>query len=580
MNTNPLFRFSIQFYFFAWTSLFLLFGSGCTSPTNCANNITQPSAIYPANDSSYGASAYIPILQYDKVNLRAGDLTWLVFPCSTVTIDPTSFTGCTVTIYGNMAAIKLANNNGLQDVGLDFSVDGSSYHFTIVNKTGWVWPGDANADGRRNMLDIYPVALGMADPNTHLNISSYQNQDPHHNELVQRINSGQRFTWIDHPIDFVHADANGDGILSQNDIDITHQKLTPLFLPSFLDDAINGYQLEATALEDQFKPIISGTEVQLWAPFQIDIKPASLNNNQTDSLIGIIFSRNVTETDDYQVGGTEFLLNDQIFSNPDKDFWRQRYWVQLGLQYSSEPCLEAEDKVLDVGLMSGRSIREERIEASNCRVGICGVTLIDILKTSNIGRNIPIYLHLVNGAIFTLQNGFPQMGNIECSSDTTEFLVSENCEVDLSIRDNPNDKGWETATDSLLRFKSPDIWLRHSADGGTSHQVPTNDSIMEVYLRVYNLGCEQAQGVKVSIGGGTIEGGKWNNGQFSTTISLNIAPWSNTIVHFSVRDFEMKYWNNAALMAVVNHPSDPAPLTPQNKILSDNNVAVRALSLP
>lgn len=558
--------------------------TGCDPATGSTLPVVQPLAKYPPNDSSYGAFANIPTQTYDSAMLRQGDQTWLVFPSSNVSITANYPSQCSVQIVGNTASVTLVHPSGSISpyISLPFTVDGSDYTFTLVDRTDWVWPGDANADGRRNMLDLYPIALGVSQ--TIQDIPPYQNATTptDTNQLYRRAAHVKTFTWGNKQVNFCHADANGNGYIFKDDIDWTIAKLRPIFSPTFLADQINGYELVATPLLDDFAPFIDPQgDVNLWAPYQIDIENTSLAPTTLDTLIGVIFSRNVTETVDYQVGGTEFLLNSQVFTDPDRDFWRQRYWDEWGMKFNGESCKDAEDKVLDVGLVTGRKITVAAIQANHCNVGICGVTLVDILKTGNLGRDIPIFLHTVNGTLFTLQNGIPTAGSVECSSDTTVYTVDATCKVDLSLRDNPADKGWPLATDSRLPHHSPDIWIRHAADGQTTHQAPAGDTVY-AYVRIYNLSCDTAYQASIAVNGARWQGNQWAPPPpFSYQLqSLTIPAWGSAVVHFPVSKVRMNGWTNAALLVTVSHTQDEAPAQPEITIFKHNNVAARLLSLP
>jgi hypothetical protein len=86
--------------------------------------------------------------QYGSATLRAGDAVTLRFGCEP-TLDPTStLSGLTVNILGSTATITLKPTGPASET---VYFDGPSYSFTV--NRGTVWPGDANADGRRNMLD-------------------------------------------------------------------------------------------------------------------------------------------------------------------------------------------------------------------------------------------------------------------------------------------------------------------------------------------------------------------------------------------------------------------------------------------
>lgn len=59
--------------------------------------------------------------------------------------------------------------------------------------------------------------------------------------------------------------------------------------------------------------------------------------------------------------------------------------------------------------------------------------------------------------------------------------------IDLYIRDAPGDPGDDQFTGTVF-WDSPDLWIRHSEDGGTNHQAPVAGVDNWFYTRVQNRG--------------------------------------------------------------------------------------------
>lgn len=77
--------------------------------------------------------------------------------------------------------------------------------------TECVWPGDANADGTVNILDIFPIGLNMGSYGT-------ARQDKNTEWYGHGASAWGQTTYKGNGTDLKHTDTNGDGIISEDDI--------------------------------------------------------------------------------------------------------------------------------------------------------------------------------------------------------------------------------------------------------------------------------------------------------------------------------------------------------------------------
>jgi hypothetical protein len=112
-------------------------------------------------------------------------------------------------------------------------------------------------------------------------------------------------------------------------------------------------------------------------------------------------------------------------------------------------------------------------------------------------------------------------------------LLPCNAATDLWIRDNATDPGAEFSTGAF--WDSPDLWIRHADDNGTTHQTPEFGQDNFFYARVRNRGTATARAfvvtfnVKLWAGTEFVYPGDWD--PFVTAaVGFNLAPGASTIV--------------------------------------------------
>jgi hypothetical protein len=136
-----------------------------------------------------------------------------------------------------------------------------------------------------------------------------------------------------------------------------------------------------------------------------------------------------------------------------------------------------------------------------------------------------------------------------------------------------------------------DVWVRHAADGGATHQVPLRNTINSVYLRVKNRGTKPAQQVHVAVFRSMSAAPNWPADwqplmPASQVIPTSLASGQETVVGpFSWAPTA----NRESLLAIVEAEGDPAnatmfsaarPITSARLAPLDNNMAQRTLDVP
>jgi hypothetical protein len=117
---------------------------------------------------------------------------------------------------------------------------------------------------------------------------------------------------------------------------------------------------------------------------------------------------------------------------------------------------------------------------------------------------------------------FHDRGLLPCSAAT-----------DLWIRDNATDPGTEFSSGAF--WDSPDLWIRHADDGGTTHQTPEYGQDNWFYARVRNRGTASARAfvatfnVKLWAGTEFVYPGDWDP-FVSAAVGFNLAPGASTVV--------------------------------------------------
>jgi hypothetical protein len=263
-------------------------------------------------------------------------------------------------------------------------------------------PGDANADGERNILDLYPIARviwehgGGIDwdiPNF-VPLSGQLDTNATYTRPATELNWTWNNTGAD--IDLVHADCNFDGTVDMRDVEFLEKVLEPSQLPDMLKGAYSNLQLEAVR---QPRMEFYNDEVRTW----YDIQITGLAPNASQKILGVVFSRPVDEIrGDYQVLHIQASMEDSdLFDNKDGQMISiQHFWDDIDIDFVSDTC-QNEDAVacrpLDVGAFNRTGPRTLQ---NGHKCISCGVTIDDVLGSVQAGG--PIFQHFINVVIFSL----------------------------------------------------------------------------------------------------------------------------------------------------------------------------------
>jgi len=194
------------------------------------------------------------------------------------------------------------------------------------------------------------------------------------------------------------------------------------------------------------------------------------------------------------------------------------------------------------------------------------------------------------------------------------FAQAMTTNIDLYIKDSPEDLGIEPNTISQYSWKSEDIWIRNQNDGIEEHQNPeyhpTNPNY--IYVRVSNRGCGTSVGdeklnlywAKASPSlswdyswneENTFPNGKPVGGKITTANIPPVAPNESVIVAVPWgnipnpsdyddvnEDMDKMYWHFCLLAQIEaeNDPiTDPNPTTQSAYLRNNNNVAQKNITI-
>ncbi|MEM7038857.1 MAG: hypothetical protein AAF570_17885 [Bacteroidota bacterium] len=429
--------------------LLLLIFTGCPNP--CSVQQTEKRYVTPPANSAgiEGEFPRIKAADYDEIVIAGGRKIWVDFPCKPVAKDVPK--GVEVKIDGNSALIMIRektaafiNNGGksaktTQNINATFTPMGnaqslnvffSSPNFTLkLTPKLPVLPGDANADGRRTMMDLFPIALATwkFGPNG-LNLGGVPNLqagpppsplDP--NMFYNRTPTGAYWSWnaTGQQIDFAHADCNLDGVVDQDDAATLYSLLEPAMLPDMLTGGYTGIELEAVQngpieiLPAIANPNSSEDQARAW----YDIRLAG--TTKEDSILGVIFTRCVSEVPNgpqrYRIDTMQANTdNSDLIGAPQEMLGLQRFWRDSKIDVV-DSCLyhmESVPKLLDVGIFNVNN--PQRMTAGH-QIISCGVTIDDIMRVVQTGA--PIFQHNINAVVFKLDNGGVSAHAVDCSLD-------------------------------------------------------------------------------------------------------------------------------------------------------------------
>lgn len=402
----------------------MVFLAGC----NCTFQQPSDSFVAPLKGKHHDISAE----DYGTAIVKPGDTLTVMFPCAPLL--PNLPAGVNGSISGN--EVSLWTNSGAAGTGTT-SIGGPApfrhliqfttpaYTLTLQSGENFL-PGDANRDGERNMLDLYPIAraiwehgagidwdLPNFDPNTAPNPVDT-------NQTYLRPTTGETWLWGPVDIDYIHADCNFDGTVDMDDLELLKKVLQPTELPNFLTGAYSGITLSATQYGDieVFQPSTQSYP-ELRARYEISIN----STNGKDSILGVVFTRAVDEMPGstpagaiYKVKAIQADVTGSAFFSAESDrIFHQRYWsdIKIDLPDTCELAPGVVSRPLDVGIFNRNG---PQAISQGARMINCCVTIDDILRQAQNGTT-PIYQHLINVVVFSMDAA----GNITATTTNCEF---------------------------------------------------------------------------------------------------------------------------------------------------------------
>jgi hypothetical protein len=503
-----------------------LMGCPNNSPSPCSSFVQQQAA-YPGADLSYGVDISINADAYSSATLRPGDKITLNFDCvPALAQNPT--TGAIVAPNGNAVTITMAQSFS-DSVIIDFTTPNCS--FTIHE--GNVWPGDANADGRRNMHDLMPICYGIRNQialGTVATPLSFPPVPAQMHALRLRPLSGKNLVVGGDTIDLVHADCNLDGLIDTRDIAYLMAVLVPALPPNYLVDKMQGIALEASMAEP---PVVVLTQDSFGLRIPFEIKAGS--NTPMQNIFGISFTRSLTEMAGIRVAATDFVYQPgDVFFGPDNiRCMRQRFWDDIDVAIADTTCISHIDKPLDVAMFA---LSDPVVSIdSGARIGNCNITLLDVMRTANPAGQIPLlFQHITGGIAYTYAGDQGLVAHaVSCSIDSASVDMRAICRnKELILRDGDVDDGLMPNAKPEHAFISPDIWLRHNQDGLTAHQMVKWGTKNWLYVRLFNKSCDTLHNATVDLRYCPANSATQFPTDFSTIGNISIpmvAPWGSAI---------------------------------------------------
>ena len=224
-----------------------------------------------------------------------------------------------------------------------------------------VWPGDANADGVVNILDLFPIGNNMGQYGTARKDKSLEWYAHGGNNWGQPI-------YYDSPVDLKHVDTNGDGLISAEDVDAI----------------VNHYSKNSTLAP--YKSIHdSAIEIQLIS---------SASSVRPGDLIEMIVSMGNAENPAYDTKGLSFGINydaqllkeESIKADFNALTWLSRYDAHLSL-----------GKIVERGKLEAGLVRSKGKGANgHGEVGKVRAIVIDDVHGFRVGDKTTLKFRLEN----------------------------------------------------------------------------------------------------------------------------------------------------------------------------------------
>ena len=282
----------------------------------------------------------------------------------------------------------------------------------------------------------------------------------HNVELVERWNP-DHLQLIDHQLDidpkFTAGISTGHGVMTWT----IPESAGVVTITKFFH--VEPCDWEVTILEEEF-----------YDPQYADpvFKPVIIYKQPPQLSIDSIYN-----TDAYAGGISNFTL---VYSNTggyENDVWIRNQFPPEAPFYSSTPgpsyvAVDGSEAIWELGDLA---------------MGVTGGIDVQVLltETLEVSTTIEIWDGIFN--------------HVDELADETwiKLHVEENQDYDIYIKDNTSDDG--SVPSSTPYWLSPDIWVRHSKDGGLTHQNPVPGGTNFVYVRVRNRMATAVSDTKVDV---------------------------------------------------------------------------------
>jgi|GEM_PF-6410754 len=403
--------------------------------TGCDCKVSQGTETYLPT-SGRGPIHKIQTSQYGTAEIPDTDTIELVFPCIP---EPPELTpglesrigGRSVYLWFKADASANSKTSRRAAGPLQARFPISNYTLNLsrsINRQVQVLAGDANNDGKIDMLDVYPIAEGIRKfaGNPIPNFASPIN-NPIGNTTYARPKTDSTWTWNLQPttVDFVHADCNMDGRINEADLNFIKPLLTPMKLDTMLRGGISGLKLTANVSNNFQVEVYNNTaqsrhEIRAWYDIRFDVSALP------GKILGVAFTRPVAEDPGiYEVlhiqASTQYS---RVFATPSDMLGHQHYWDNLHIQMPDEcPGHSGVSHLLDVGVFN---IQDPFHPTSGDCIISCGVTIDDMLRTAGTGQVRNIFQHLMNVVIFTTNaQGGVTVVTAECDFDALDLSKAD-----------------------------------------------------------------------------------------------------------------------------------------------------------
>ena len=589
-----------------FASLFLMYGcpQPCTSITATGNTFFADSGNGPATNT-------IPVVYFSEAWMNAGDVVYLKFPCqlpnqtnhTTTSSDPgTPASSLSIvriaddTLKVALAQSVTSNASAPLIFTIDFIGFDAVFKVKVLPTNSNLIPvtkGDANANGRVDMLDLAGLAQAIFQQNYGM---APHTPDPSFdptatsNWIEPWPETWQWTGLVNEVINFAHADCNGDGWVDMEDFEILKSELRPIDIDLFLRDAVN--DIEFVLERHPTKPVIAypadGIEpAHVEIPYEV-----RMGNVGATNVLGIVHRRPITENACYRVRSIKPGMDNAFLADKDSVLGHHVMWQGNTANLENLCASDAETtiSVIDIGMFGTNRLHDL---PANSRIMDCIVDIDDIFRNVTNGT-CPVVQYDFDGMIFGRnQNGGFNISPARCTNRSYVLVPGDTCLSDylqIVIKDNLEDFGRQKGPFPPAAWQSPYITL---SDINGPVSAVRQGSDYDVSIKAMNLSCNPIGPVSVALYMVEPPAGAnppiWgaNTALVGTCTIASIPKRTYASCQITLPgSFTLNAVNGIDLVAVISAPNDSNPIsdwTTQNSTVQDvvtnsNNVA--ALTLP